>query len=59
MTKEKHTLSGKRTTVFTAPPTLKEVVTVRVVVFAHKLNFLPCGTRVATSNLPPSSAGEV
>jgi hypothetical protein len=41
-------------------PTLKEVVTVRIAVVAHKLDVLRCGTRVTTrSNLPPSSEGDV
>ena len=38
---------------------LKEVVTVRIAILAHELNFLCYGTRVATRNLPPSSIGDV
>jgi hypothetical protein len=40
-------------------PTLKEVVTVRIAALAHELDFLRCGTRVATRNMPPSSIGDV
>jgi len=40
--------------------TLKEVVAVGIVVLAHKLNILRCGTWVATrGNLPPSGSGNV
>jgi hypothetical protein len=38
---------------------LKEVVTVRIAILAHELNFLCYGTCVATRNVPPSSIGDV
>jgi hypothetical protein len=40
--------------------TLKEVIAVWIIVLAHELDILRCGTRVATrTNLPPSGSGDV